>query len=116
MRKAEGILIRGHGMTHLVRLAREAKEKALRAVSLRIPAGDLNRERKITAEEGIGYEAALKQAFQEGIGMGEKALKGGGGIREEAGRERARPVNMLGPVGWGREDDEWGQRPEAVHH
>ena len=85
MRKAEGILIRGHGMAHLVRLAREAKEKALRAVSLPIPAGDLNREQKTAAEEGIGYEAELKRAFKEGIGMGEKALKAAGYEKRRGG-------------------------------
>jgi predicted DNA binding CopG/RHH family protein len=62
-------------MAHLVRLAREAEEKALRAVSMRIPAGDLNRARKIAVEEGIGYQAVLKRAIHEGIGIGEKALK-----------------------------------------
>jgi predicted DNA binding CopG/RHH family protein len=77
-------------MTHLVRLAREAKEKALRAVSLRIPAVDLNRERKIAVEEGISYQAALKRAIHEGIGMEEKALKAAAGYekRQGSGQDR----------------------------
>jgi len=63
----EGTLVRSQGVKHLLQIAREAEEKALRAVSLRIPVADLKRAREIAAEQGIGYQTVLKRAIHEGL-------------------------------------------------
>jgi predicted DNA binding CopG/RHH family protein len=61
----DGTLIRGHGIEHLLEIARKAEEKALRPVSLRIPVADLKRAKKIAAAEGIGYQTVLKRAIHQ---------------------------------------------------
>lgn len=51
----------------LADLMEQAKERATRAVSLRIPIVDLERARKIAKKTGVGYQVVMKQALREGL-------------------------------------------------
>lgn len=51
----------------LEQLMEEAKQKATRAVSIRIPIADLEHARKIAEKTGVGYQTVLKQAIREGL-------------------------------------------------
>ncbi|MFZ0630441.1 MAG: hypothetical protein WA399_10065 [Acidobacteriaceae bacterium] len=48
-------------------LVRQAKERATRAVSIRIPIADLERARAIAQKKGIGYQSVMKEAIREGL-------------------------------------------------
>ena len=48
-------------------LMQQAKERATRAISLRIPIADLERAKRIAEETGVGYQTVLKQAIREGL-------------------------------------------------
>ena len=51
----------------LEQLIEQAKERATRAISLRIPIADLERARRIAEETRVGYQTVLKQAIREGL-------------------------------------------------
>jgi hypothetical protein len=51
----------------LASLVEEAKERATRAVSLRIPIVDLERARTIAKKTGVGYQSVMKKALREGL-------------------------------------------------
>jgi hypothetical protein len=48
-------------------LVQQAKERATRAVSIRIPIADLERARAIAQKKGIGYQSVVKEAIREGL-------------------------------------------------
>jgi hypothetical protein len=50
----------------LAELMQKAKARPTEAISIRIPAADLERARRIAAKEGIGYQTVLKRAIQAG--------------------------------------------------
>ena len=54
----------------LAELMEQAKAKATRPVSLRLPFADIERARKIAAKQGIGYQTVLKQAIRAGLNSG----------------------------------------------
>ena len=51
----------------LTELMEQAKAKATRPISLRLPFADIERARKIAAKQGIGYQTVLKQAIRAGL-------------------------------------------------
>ena len=51
----------------LEQLMERAKEKATRAVSIRIPVADLERARQVAERNGVGYQTVLKQAIRDGL-------------------------------------------------
>jgi hypothetical protein len=51
----------------LARLMEQAKDRATRAISLRVPVSDLERARAIAAKKGIGYQSVMKEAIREGL-------------------------------------------------
>ena len=51
----------------LEELMEQARQKATRAISLRIPVADLERAREIAEETGVGYQSVLKKAIREGL-------------------------------------------------
>jgi hypothetical protein len=51
----------------LERLLEQAKERATRAISIRIPVADLDRAKRIANETGVGYQVVLKQAIRAGL-------------------------------------------------
>jgi hypothetical protein len=48
-------------------LVQQAKERATRAVSIRIPIADLERARAIAQKKGIGYQSVMKEAIRVGL-------------------------------------------------
>jgi predicted DNA binding CopG/RHH family protein len=70
----EGTLIRSAGskiaksdLKLLVQLMEQARRKATRAISIRVPIADLERAQKIAVKAGVGYQTVLKQAIREGL-------------------------------------------------
>jgi beta-lactamase class A len=51
----------------LKQLMEQAKERATRAISIRIPIADLERAERIADKTGVGYQAVLKRAIREGL-------------------------------------------------
>jgi predicted DNA binding CopG/RHH family protein len=45
----------------------QAKESAIRAISIRIPIADLERAGRIAAVTGVGYQTVIKRAIREGL-------------------------------------------------
>jgi len=70
----EGTLIRSAG-TKIARsdprvlgqLMEEAKRKATRSISIRVPIADLEQARQIAEKTGVGYQTVLKQAIRDGL-------------------------------------------------
>jgi hypothetical protein len=70
----EGTLIRSAGSRIarsdprlLVQLMEQAKRKATRSISIRVPIADLEQAREIAEKAGVGYQTVLKQAIREGL-------------------------------------------------
>jgi predicted DNA binding CopG/RHH family protein len=51
----------------LAELMEQAKEKATKAISLRVPVADIERAQEIANKQGVGYQTVLKQAIREGL-------------------------------------------------
>jgi|HubBroStandDraft_1064217.scaffolds.fasta_scaffold02794_3 hypothetical protein len=51
----------------LQQLMEQAKERATRAISIRIPIADLERAEQIAGKTGVGYQTVLKRAIREGL-------------------------------------------------
>ncbi len=51
----------------LAELVEQAKARATKAISIRVPLTDLERAQRIAAKEGIGYQTVLKRAIREGL-------------------------------------------------
>jgi uncharacterized sporulation protein YeaH/YhbH (DUF444 family) len=51
----------------LARLVEQAKARATKAISIRLPVADLERAKQIAAKEGIGYQTVLKRAIRAGL-------------------------------------------------
>lgn len=51
----------------LEELIAQAKARATKPVSLRIPIADIERGKAIAAKKGLGYQTVLKQAIHEGL-------------------------------------------------
>ena len=45
----------------------QAKQKATRAISIRIPIADLEQAQRIAEKRGVGYQTVLKQAIRQGL-------------------------------------------------
>jgi hypothetical protein len=48
-------------------LMEKAKERATRAISIRIPLTDLERAKRIAEEAGVGYQSVLKRVIRQGL-------------------------------------------------
>ncbi len=51
----------------LLGLMEQAKAKATKAISIRLPFVDIELAKRIAAAEGIGYQVVLKQAIRKGL-------------------------------------------------
>ena len=51
----------------LAQLMEQAKAKATRAISIRLPIADIELAKRIAETEGIGYQSVLKQAIRKGL-------------------------------------------------
>jgi predicted DNA binding CopG/RHH family protein len=51
----------------LAALAEQARAKATKAISIRVPVADLERARQIASKEGTGYQTVLKRAIHAGL-------------------------------------------------
>ena len=51
----------------LEQLMEQAKERATRPISLRIPIADLERAKQIAEQTGTGYQTVLKEAIRKGL-------------------------------------------------
>lgn len=51
----------------LVDLMEQAKARATKAISIRLPIADIELAKKIAASEGIGYQVVLKLAIRKGL-------------------------------------------------
>lgn len=51
----------------LTELMEQAKAKATRAISIRLPVADIELAKRIALDEGIGYQTVLKQAIRKGL-------------------------------------------------
>jgi histidinol phosphatase-like enzyme len=51
----------------LEQLVEQAKQKATRSISIRVPIADLEQAQRIAEETGIGYQTVLKQAIRKGL-------------------------------------------------
>jgi len=70
----EGTLIRSSGARIpgtdpkvLAALLEQAKEKATRPVSIRLPVADIEAAKSIASKRGIGYQTVLKEAIRRGL-------------------------------------------------
>lgn len=64
---SSGLKVRKTSSKLLADLMEQAKARATRAISLRIPISDLERARAIAAKKGIGYQSVMKEAIREGL-------------------------------------------------
>ncbi len=62
-----GVKVRRTNARLLAQLMEQAKERATRAISIRVPVSDLERARAIAAKKGIGYQSVMKDAIREGL-------------------------------------------------
>lgn len=67
LRRSSGAKVRPTDAAVLVQLMEEAKSRATRAVSIRIPVVDLERAREIARKKGVGYQSVVKEAIREGL-------------------------------------------------
>jgi hypothetical protein len=51
----------------LAEIMEQAKAKATKAISIRLPIADIELAKRIAESEGIGYQAVLKQALRKGL-------------------------------------------------
>ena len=51
----------------LLQLMEQARQKATRAISIRVPIADLEQAQRIAEKTGVGYQTVLKQAIREGL-------------------------------------------------
>ena len=65
--RSEGSAIRLTDAKVLAELVDQARAKATRAISIRLPVADLDHAQKIAAKEGIGYQTVLKRAIRAGL-------------------------------------------------
>jgi predicted DNA binding CopG/RHH family protein len=67
LRRSSGAKIPSTNAKLLAQLMEQAKSRATRAVSIRIPVIDLERARKIAKKKGVGYQSVVKEAIREGL-------------------------------------------------
>ena len=65
--RSSGLKVAKTDAKALEQLMEQAKERATRAISIRIPIADLERAKRIAGKTGVGYQAVLKQAIREGL-------------------------------------------------
>lgn len=51
----------------LAQLMEQAKARATKAISIRLPIADIELAKRIAEAEGIGYQTVLKQAIRKGL-------------------------------------------------
>lgn len=67
VRRSSGLNVAKADPNALQQLMEQAKERATRAISIRIPIGDLERAEQIAGKTGVGYQTVLKRAIREGL-------------------------------------------------
>jgi hypothetical protein len=65
--RSKGAILRLTDSKVLAELVEQAKAKATKAISIRLPVADLDQAQKIAAKEGIGYQTVLKRAIRAGL-------------------------------------------------
>jgi hypothetical protein len=65
----EGTVIRSGGVDENVlrQLMEQAKERATRAISIRLSVADIERAQAIATQQGIGYQTVLKKVIHNGL-------------------------------------------------
>lgn len=65
----EGLVIRSNTVDDSVlrQLMEQAKERATRAISIRLPVADIERAKAIGERQGIGYQTVLKTVIRRGL-------------------------------------------------
>lgn len=67
LRRLSGANVKRTDPRLLAQLMEQAKQRATRAVSIRIPIADLERARAIAQKKGVGYQSVMKEAIREGL-------------------------------------------------
>ena len=67
VRFKKGLKIRRTDPAVLNKLLEEARTSMTKAISIRLPVGDLEQAQQIAKKEGIGYQTVLKRAIREGL-------------------------------------------------
>jgi cytosine/adenosine deaminase-related metal-dependent hydrolase len=67
LRRSSGARVRRTDAKLLAQLMEQAKSRATRAVSIRIPVADLERAREIARKKGVGYQSVVKEAIRKGL-------------------------------------------------
>lgn len=65
--RSKGSRIPGADTKVLLELMKQAKEKATRSISIRLPVADIERAQAIAERKGIGYQTVLKEAIRKGL-------------------------------------------------
>jgi hypothetical protein len=65
--RSAGLQVARTDPTLLQQLMERAKERATRAISIRVPIADLERAKQIGEKTGVGYQTVLKQAIHAGL-------------------------------------------------
>lgn len=55
------------GAEVLAELMEQAKAKATKAISIRLPIADIELAKRIAAAVGVGYQSVLKEAIRKGL-------------------------------------------------
>jgi predicted DNA binding CopG/RHH family protein len=64
---SEGARITLSNAKTLAELVAQAKAKATKAISLRVPVADIEQAQAIAEREGVGYQTILKKAIRAGL-------------------------------------------------
>ena len=65
--RSEGARIPLSDAKMLAELVEQAKARATKAISIRVPVADIERAQQIADKRGVCYQAILKQAIREGL-------------------------------------------------
>jgi hypothetical protein len=65
--RSSGLNLKRSDPELLKQLMEEARQKATRPISIRIPIADLEHAKRIAERKGLGYQAVLKKAIRDGL-------------------------------------------------
>src|SRR5215831_16560284 len=67
LKRSGGLKIPKTDAKLLEALMEQARRDTTRAISIRLPIGDLERAKEIAARTGVGYQTVLKEAIRDGL-------------------------------------------------
>ena len=65
--RVSGVKLQRTDAKVLAELMEQAKAKATRAISIRLPIADIELAKHIAEAKGVGYQSVLKQAIRKGL-------------------------------------------------